>query len=77
MKNCIECGIELTIRDQSSMCCKACRYGNEDEDDYYERQQEEKENELAERATSCDCGAWQFANDGSVIHVADCCCGAE
>jgi hypothetical protein len=47
------------------------------EEDWREEQAERKLEELAERAALCTCGAWQFAKDGSVVHVADCYCGAE
>ncbi len=59
-------------------CFRAIYYDDEDDDeDYYDDWQERHEEELAERAASCKCGAWQIAKDGSVVHVADCCCGAE
>ena len=54
-----------------------------DEDDYYDEEwereeiMERREEELAERAATCSCGAWVFGKDGKVYHVADCCCGAE
>lgn len=48
-----------------------------DEDMWREEREEKEYEEMAERAANCKCGAWQFAKDGSVIHVADCCCGAE
>lgn len=44
-----------------------------DDDYYWEREQEE----LQQRAMDCECGAWQILKTGVVIHVADCCCGAE
>jgi len=44
------------------------------DEDFY---QEQRERELEERAANCECGAWQMAKNGEVIHVADCCCGAE
>jgi len=47
---------------------------NPQDDDFY---QEQRERELEERAANCECGAWQMAKNGEVIHVADCCCGAE
>lgn len=52
----------------------------EDEDDGRDWEEEEREREyeeLAERASSCKCGAWQFNKKGDVVHIADCCCGAE
>lgn len=48
-----------------------------DEDDWREEQEERRLEELAERAATCRCGAWQFAKNGEVVHVADCYCGAE
>ena len=44
-----------------------------DDDYYWERIEEE----LQERAYNCTCGAWQITKSGEVVHVADCCCGAE
>ena len=44
-----------------------------DEDDWREKEYEDD----VERAESCTCGAWIFNKKGDVIHVADCCCGAE
>jgi hypothetical protein len=49
----------------------------EDAEDYRDRMEEQRFEELAERAALCKCGAWQFAKNGEVVHVADCCCGAE
>lgn len=77
-RSCIDCG--NTYKTSSgSLYCPYCEdeYEREDEDDYRERMEEQRLEELAERASFCKCGAWQFAKDGSVIHVADCCCGAE
>lgn len=48
-------------------------YDDFDADDLEER----RENERAEIAMNCSCGAWIFAKNGSVLHVADCICGAE
>ena len=41
---------------------------NDDDDDY--------DIEI-DFATDCKCGAWVFAKDGSILHIADCVCGAE
>ena len=53
----------------------------EDDDlssDYWEEDQEEAEWErLQETAASCTCGAWQTTETGTVVHIADCYCGAE
>lgn len=46
---------------------------DDDEDDIEER----RENERAEIAYNCKCGAWVFGKDGRVYHVADCVCGAD
>jgi len=49
------------------------------DDDYwddYDDWEERREEELQERAAYCTCGAWQNTPSG-VVHVADCCCGAE
>jgi uncharacterized Zn finger protein (UPF0148 family) len=75
---CYDCGKEFKVSD-NEIYCPYCQdeIDNEDSEDYRERELEQRENELAERAATCKCGAWQFAKDGSVIHVADCCCGAE
>jgi len=48
----------------------------EDEDDE-EDLEERRENERAEIAANCTCGAWGFNKSGFVYHVADCICGAE
>ena len=77
-RSCIDCG--HTYKTSSgSLYCPYCEdeYEREDEEDYRERMEEQRLEELAERAALCKCGAWQFAKDGSVVHVADCCCGAE
>lgn len=47
-----------------------------DEEDWREEQEERRQEELAMRAAMCTCGAWQMGKSG-VVHVADCCCGAE
>lgn len=76
-KFCCECGRKHNEESESPFCppCEA----SFDEDDSFDEDYyiEQRENELAERAAMCKCGAWQFAKDGTVIHVADCCCGAE
>ena len=76
-KFCCECGRKHNEESESPFCppCEAS-FDKDDsfDEDYYI---EQRENELAERAAMCKCGAWQFAKDGTVIHVADCCCGAE
>ena len=51
------------------------RYYDMDEDDS-EDCQERYEEERFERLSQCTCGAWQVVN-WELIHVADCCCGAE
>lgn len=51
------------------------RYNDDDEDDG-EDCQERWEEERFERLSQCTCGAWQVVN-WELIHVADCCCGAE
>lgn len=48
-------------------------WDDEDEDDIEER----RETERYERALNCSCGAWQISKTGTVIHVADCYCGAD
>ena len=55
------------------------RNAEEDEDDefYEEDLEEQRENERAEIASNCSCGAWVFSKSGAVCHVADCICGAE
>jgi hypothetical protein len=52
---------------------------DDDDDDGRDEEfyQEQRERELEERAGNCSCGAWQITKSGTVIHVADCCCGAE
>ena len=51
------------------------RYNDYDEDDS-EDCRERWEEERFERLSQCTCGAWQVVN-WALIHVADCCCGAE
>lgn len=51
------------------------RYNDYDEDDS-EDLQEQWEEERFDRLSQCTCGAWQVVN-WELIHVADCCCGAE
>ncbi len=46
--------------------------GFESPDDYEERMEEER----AETASNCTCGAWSFTKSGSPVHIADCICGA-
>lgn len=80
-RSCFDCGNTYKTFDVENKfhLCPYCEdeYEREDEDDYRERMEEQRLEELAERASFCKCGAWQFAKDGSVVHVADCCCGAE
>lgn len=55
----------------------------EKEDDDYDNSMDEEDREEAEweerceLAATCKCGAWIFNKNGDVVHVADCCCGAE
>ena len=79
---CPECGQVLSAKESQAEYCNNCGedFSHDDEfdiEDWREEQEERKQEELAERAANCTCGAWQFAKDGSVVHVADCCCGAE
>lgn len=80
-RSCFECGYTYKTYDHENKyhLCPSCedRIDNEDTEDFYERQMEQKQEELAIRALSCKCGAWQLTKDNSVIHIADCCCGAE
>lgn len=48
--------------------------GYEEPEIDYDEQRERKEEEIA---GNCKCGAWQFTPNRNIIHVADCCCGAE
>jgi hypothetical protein len=79
---CPECSKHLSDHEQRNEYCHECGEcwdGEDDfdEDDWREEMEERRQEELAERAALCKCGAWQFAKNGSVVHVADCCCGAE
>lgn len=78
---CPECGTRLSEKEQQNEYCTTCHedfsYDDVDIEDERERYLEQREEEMAMLAASCKCGAWQFAKDGRVIHVADCCCGAE
>ena len=71
---CFYCGEALTENEHG-----ICRYCDEEEDDGKDEDfyTEQRERELEERAANCTCGAWQMTSKGEVIHVADCCCGAE
>ena len=44
----------------------------DDSEDCYERYMEER----LYRLSTCTCGAWQVVN-WELVHLADCCCGAE
>jgi hypothetical protein len=51
---------------------------DDEDDDYFERAQEQRDEDRAFLAATCKCGAWSFSADKTqVIHSADCCCGAE
>ena len=76
VRSCRECGVQLLDdkERQIGMCEDCyCEDDGKDEDFYIEQ----RERELEERAGNCTCGAWQMTDKGEVIHVADCCCGAE
>lgn len=45
----------------------------DDEDDIEER----RENDRAEIALNCTCGAWGFSKTGAPVHISDCICGAD
>jgi uncharacterized Zn finger protein (UPF0148 family) len=78
---CPECGQVLSSQESKGEYCNNCgedfSYEDFDEDDWREEMEERRQEELAERAATCECGAWVFGKDGKVYHVADCCCGAE
>ena len=63
---CTECGALEEID-----CC--CEFYDEEE---YEAIEEAEEERLMDIAMRCTCGAWRNIN-GKVLHLADCCCGAE
>lgn len=79
MEYCPDCNRQLSYGETMIGMCRecGCDLDEDDSEDYYERWEEQRAEELAERAASCKCGAWQFAKDGAVVHVSDCCCGAE
>ena len=72
---CVLCGDEFSSKVKEVFCpaCEDDEDNGKDEDFYHE--QHESRMEL--RAASCECGAWQMTKTGEVVHVADCCCGAE
>lgn len=78
MRSCVLCNETFSGKDKAIFCprCEDEDWDDDDgrDDDFY---QEQRERELEERAANCDCGAWQMTKNGEVIHVADCCCGAE
>ena len=52
----------------------------QDEDDDWEDDRDyDDEDDFDEHDTryNCKCGAWIVGNSGQLLHVADCCCGAE
>ena len=77
MRSCVSCGEEFLSKYKAIFCpyCEDEEFEDDGRDeDFY---QEQRERELEERAANCECGAWQMTKNGDVIHVADCCCGAE
>lgn len=53
------------------------RQDEDDEDDYDDRDDyDDDEFDEYDSRYGCVCGAWQVGKSG-LIHVADCCCGAE
>lgn len=75
IRTCHYCGSGLTKNEEARGICDDCEYGEDDGmDEYFYIEQREKE--LEERAMNCSCGAWQNIK-GRIVHVADCCCGAE
>lgn len=70
---CFYCGDALE-EDEHGICRHCDEEDDGKDEDFYEKQ---RERELEERAACCTCGAWQMTDNGQVIHVADCCCGAE
>lgn len=76
MRSCVSCGEDFISKDKAIFCpyCEDEDWDDGRDDDFY---QEQRERELEERAANCSCGAWQMTKNGEVIHVADCCCGAE
>jgi uncharacterized Zn finger protein (UPF0148 family) len=78
MRSCVSCGEEFLSKYKKAIFCPYCEDEEFEDDgrdeDFY---QEQREMELGQRAANCKCGAWQMAKNGEVIHVADCCCGAE
>ena len=78
MRSCVSCG-EQFMGEQKAIFCPYCESEEFEDDDGRDEDfyQEQRERELEERASNCSCGAWQMAKNGEVIHVADCCCGAE
>lgn len=77
MRSCVLCNETFSSKEKAFFCpqCEDEEFEDDGRDeDFY---QEQRERELEERAANCECGAWQMAKNGEVIHVADCCCGAE
>lgn len=75
-KICAWCDQPFTPTPECGCYCPECcddDYDDGKDQDFYE---EQRERELERKASFCECGAWQFSKTG-VIHVADCCCGAE
>jgi len=55
------------------------KFEEEQYDDDWEDEREYDEDDFDEYdgRYNCKCGAWQTSNTGKLIHIADCCCGAE
>ena len=75
-RRCVYCKVQLSQREYLRGVCDECEYGEDDgkDEDFY---REQHEREMEERVWNCTCGAWQQTANGTIIHVADCCCGAE
>jgi hypothetical protein len=82
---CLSCGSECychgdiddVIVSHTPNGCTGCGCEDDEDDEWEEYEKEWREEQRAEYASTCRCGAWQFDSKGNVVHVADCCCGAE
>lgn len=75
MNTCKYCGEQTGY---NNLICEDCRDDNHDDsEDYYQDWLDRELEEKAILADNCKCGAWLFDKNGVVVHVADCCCGAE
>jgi hypothetical protein len=72
---CFQCGSQcLCVGNLDGLNPSKCTTCGCLEDDW----EDDWEDDFAiQNALNCKCGAWSFDKYNSVIHISDCCCGAE